>query len=835
MGESSTRKQNLRSPDQQFDTIEHVRQRLGYSQWQHVATYRDDGISGRLVRQRPEFMRMLEDIRTERVVVDAVLVDTVERFGRNDELDAIRCELYLDHGVVVLAANNGFLDPTSTEGEAVAFAESMRACAHRLVLAHDINRGKVDKVKARFWPGGPVPAGFILSDRQEQGGVHGRRLVPDEKTQWVIQRMFELAYRTGDGTPRLAQACNNDPQMRRAWGRGFHANTIGRILDDELYKGVLRYNQVTVDIVRDQRRTYRNDPEEMYVIEAFCPPLVSDKLWNNVQRLRQRRRDAMAAVHNKSGGKSGKQIAALAPGVRLVYPLRGLVCCGVCGAAMSFRRSGKRANRRVYVGCPRRHDGDCTNKHMVREQDLWQAVIGNVRKRLLPPPDEHDQAPPWLPQLVAQVHQVLQRHEQDQESGKAAALRREAEQLEKQCTGYEQSLGNPELDREVRRDLEARYGQMQQRLKAVHAEINEIEHRYRRADELLNPDRVLEQLHQLEEVLGETNPTLLNDVLARHIDRIDVHADGQIIMRTCKLGCFDGLVMLLSDTPPSGDNKQMPPDANGERIRPRRRPRRNLSGLKPYGSKDGGSPLLFRPDDPQRFAHLADQWFWNDPLPIQTGRRPCWAAEHAQEVLKMTTQHPVWNQNKLAKHFGVSRPTIRHALRIANGEDNPRQPRKPKPHGPRAADIAEQAYQLYNVEGKKIAEIGTILGVSRNTASQALDLAYAQRGEKRPDGRKVAGKRRVKPAHEKKAAKLEPQVMELFHAKWEYGEIANELNTHRDMVTRIVRNWHRRHGKTPPDGRSRRQYLPRKSRSKKSTTPRKDQAQRTQAEEDRAA
>src|ERR1700719_4247721 len=85
--------QNPRSPQQQRDTIEATRRRLRYP-WIIGNVYEDEAISGRYLRRRLGFQQMLRDIRTGAVKVDAILVDTFERFGRADELAALRQELY---------------------------------------------------------------------------------------------------------------------------------------------------------------------------------------------------------------------------------------------------------------------------------------------------------------------------------------------------------------------------------------------------------------------------------------------------------------------------------------------------------------------------------------------------------------------------------------------------------------------------------------------------------------------------------------------------------------------------------------------------------------------
>src|SRR5262245_36298109 len=110
-GRMSDPKQNRRSPDQQFNTISETIARYGYP-WVCVSTYRDDGISGRYIRKRPGLQQMLLDIEIGRLTIDLIAVDTLERLGRADEIAELRRKLSVEHGILVVAADNHFADPT---------------------------------------------------------------------------------------------------------------------------------------------------------------------------------------------------------------------------------------------------------------------------------------------------------------------------------------------------------------------------------------------------------------------------------------------------------------------------------------------------------------------------------------------------------------------------------------------------------------------------------------------------------------------------------------------------------------------------------------------------
>jgi DNA invertase Pin-like site-specific DNA recombinase len=233
--------QNPRSPQQQRDTIEATLQRLGYP-WTIVKVYTDEGISGRYLRRRQGFQDMLRDIRTDTVKVDAILVDTFERFGRADELAALRQELYRHHGVLVLTADTQFADPTSIPGKALAAFESLRATEDNRIKAHNVLRGKRDAARQGHWPGGPAPFGYQL--RSVMVERHGRQevdhciLVPDPDTAWIGQRLFELARTQGLGCTRLARMLNNDSNIPSRF-KPFYDQTVNYWLQQPIYYGEL--------------------------------------------------------------------------------------------------------------------------------------------------------------------------------------------------------------------------------------------------------------------------------------------------------------------------------------------------------------------------------------------------------------------------------------------------------------------------------------------------------------------------------------------------------------------------------------------------------------------
>jgi hypothetical protein len=264
--------------------------------------------------------------------------------------------------------------------------------------------------------------------------------------------------------------------------------------------------------------------------------------------------------------------------------------------------------------------------------------------------------PAWLGPLCEEVARELDRLARSRDDHKPA-LEREATELQARLDGWAISLAKPDLSACVRADLEQQYAQAKARLLTVRSELADRESQRARQQGLVDPRKVLDRLRRLNEVLATGNAARGNLELSRHIDRIDAYADGRVVMRTSKLGIFDGAAALLARPSASAPPAAVEPDA--ERIRPRRRGHVRLD--EPLGP--GPDPLLEIPTstDPTRFADLDASWFWEDVFEMPTTM--CWSAEHAAEVARLRGEG--WTMARLAAHFGRSLPTIRHALKIA--------------------------------------------------------------------------------------------------------------------------------------------------------------------------
>lgn len=385
----SSDKQNPRSPDQQFAEIERRLENCRYP-WNILEKYRDDGASGKYLRRREGLQKMLLDIRTGKLQVDLILIDTLERLGRVDDLPLIRKELYETHGVLILTAESNFADPTTPQGKAYGAFEAMRATEENRIKSHQVRRGKRDAAQRGYWPGGTPPFGYEL--KSEFGVRNGRHVPTGSKLAIcpehadIIRRLFERAHATGEGQVRLAQWLNTAGDIPAEY-KPFYSATIGFWLGHEIYYGELVWPKHTTGIVNDSRRIERNPEEEILRVPNFCEPIVSREVWDAVQRGRQAHREARHRAAARRDKKSQKQIAPLAPGMVLKHPLSGLVRCGICDSSMVVSGSGRKSKAGksyAYYVCPRAIDRTCTNRKRVPVEWLQKTVFGLIGERLFP-------------------------------------------------------------------------------------------------------------------------------------------------------------------------------------------------------------------------------------------------------------------------------------------------------------------------------------------------------------------------------------------------------------------------------------------------------------------
>ena len=728
--------QNKRSPDQQNDVIDERLQR-GKLPWVTNQTYRDEAKSGRMLRNRPDFNRMLADVKSGIIPARYILVDTIERFGRNEDLDELRRRLFRKYGISVLCADQDFADPNTQNGEAAALLENFRARADSRVKRHNVIRGKRDKIRLGFWPGSKPPFGFSLHVvRTEPRGdrlVRHSHLVHHEVTAAIARSVFMKSVRNPSmGQGALAIWLNERADIADEF-KPFHPDTVGRWLCNPIYTGELVWAEFSTDIVDDIRILERNPDDEVMRVPNFCEPIIEKAIFDQVGQFREARRT------NRSTTEAGTQRQV---GMTYNYMLTGLVRCGTCGGSMVPNGSSAyvtaTGEQRRYVSyiCAKSYTGLCTNKAHVKEDWLRETVIEKLRERLFPV-GSSEGGPPWMTEIVDLVKSELARTHSERDVSRPA-LTREISQLEEQTIGWSVSLANSGLAARLRQKIESDYASALDRIAEIQSLLNRQDSEFRQVSVIVNPSEVASRLNRLSDVLSEDCPTLCNLMLSMHIESIIVSDDGQIVMRTCKLGSCPESMHWCHENESEREAITAPKDRYS--TQPRRRVRIATEDLTSGNEDSQLREIAEHVTNPDRFAGMPDDWFWTDRFLIP--EKSCWSKDNASAVLKRylelqskTGKKP--SCNALAKEFGKSRPTILQALDYAQSEhaESTTKHRRTSTVKIKGNVEIERRIEEMHDAGVLEKDIASEIGTSRSSITAALKRLYVQRGLLKPDGR----------------------------------------------------------------------------------------------------
>lgn len=209
--------------------------------WIIVGEEQEDGVSGFKVSANDrDKLQLLKD-RAEKGKFDILLVFMFDRLGRKSDETPFVVEWFVKHGIRVWSVNEGeqrfeshtdrltnYIRFWQADGESQKTSIRTKTALGQMVL------------EGRF-RGGKTPYGYRL----EKSGVLNKRkhevsrLVVDEEEAEVVRMMFDLCVSSGYGKFRLAHFLN-DHGIRNRKGENWHDATIGSILHNPLYKGILR-------------------------------------------------------------------------------------------------------------------------------------------------------------------------------------------------------------------------------------------------------------------------------------------------------------------------------------------------------------------------------------------------------------------------------------------------------------------------------------------------------------------------------------------------------------------------------------------------------------------
>lgn len=344
----SDERQDEYSPDSQLKFNRECAAKDGYWIPDEYVFY-DDGISGRNVKKRNDFKRMIAIAKEKTPPFDRIYVWKFSRFARNQEQSIVYKNLLQKNGVTVLSTSQPI--PEGPFGSLIERIIEWMDEFYSINLSEEVIRGMTEKV-TRGEPTCAPPIGYIMRDK---------RYYPDEEggTAALVREIFER-YANGEKMRAIALDLG-ERGVRTRQGNKPDNRWIEYILRNPVYIGKLRWSLDGARAV--SKRDYEN--ENIMIIDGLHEPLISLDLWELVQ--------SMLYAQSRAYAKHARR------GQPIEHMLKGLVRCSSCGSTLAASGwSGKGKTR--CLQCCSYAKGVCKTSHNITIPKIEEAFVEGLRE-----------------------------------------------------------------------------------------------------------------------------------------------------------------------------------------------------------------------------------------------------------------------------------------------------------------------------------------------------------------------------------------------------------------------------------------------------------------------
>ena len=372
--------------------------------------YVDDGFSGGNF-QRPAFQQMISDMENGEIGI--IVTKDLSRLGRNQ----LHTGLYIEErfpmfGVRYIAINDNVDTDSSESNDLMPFKNLFNEWFIR-----DTSRKIRAVLKAK------AERGERLGSRAPYGyrkAPDTKKLIVDEEAAAIVRRIFAMCA-SGSGPSQIARILKKEqiltPTMYAYTRYGithtcldtahpynWSNSAIANLLENEIYLGNTVNMKYSTKSYKDKRRA-EHSREECLVFENTHSALVTQEVWDIVQRVRKskRRRTNMDEQNKYSG----------------------LVFCADCGSNMVLHRAHTMSASYNHFTCRTyKKDGEACTGHYIRECVLDEVVLEDLR-RVTAMAREHPEK--FAAYIGSKQSAELQRETRRQEKELAAMRKRKAE------------------------------------------------------------------------------------------------------------------------------------------------------------------------------------------------------------------------------------------------------------------------------------------------------------------------------------------------------------------------------------------------------------------------
>lgn len=353
----------------------------GKAQFRLTGCYRDNGETGTNF-QRPDFMRMMDDVRAGKV--NCIIVKDLSRFGR----DFLETGNFLERilpflGVRFISINDHYDSENADSGDilSVALKNLMNDIYAKDISAKVYSALDTKKRKGEFI-GNFAAYGYMKSPEDKH------KLIIDEEAAPIVQRIFQMKD-DGMGNNAIAHTLTAEgipnPSNHRyrqgviyterfaginPWGDA----AVKGILQNPVYLGHMVQGKKITKLHENQLQK-RMSPDEWIIVENTHPTIIEQSQFDRVQTLISEKK---SEYHGRLGkydyfGKSENMF-------------KYLVACGSCGKNMvRYKEVYNKGRNIAYLFiCPLHsmHPNECANAGGLHEEKLKEIVFDVLRSQM---------------------------------------------------------------------------------------------------------------------------------------------------------------------------------------------------------------------------------------------------------------------------------------------------------------------------------------------------------------------------------------------------------------------------------------------------------------------
>ena len=477
--------------DDQLDSLEH--QKDFFSEYAKrnghhlVQVYADEGISGKSLKKRDEFLRLMKDARLG--LFEGVVVKDVSRFARNtvDFLQSIRELKALGINITFITANMESLG----ESEFVLTIFGAMAQEEIANLSKRVKFGK--RINAQR---GRVPQRIFGYDR-----IDNFHLRINEREAGIVRDIFSMYAEEGLGCRRISQRLNQEKRLTK-FGCAWDSQGIRRILVNPIYCGHYINHKYEIESYLTGKQI-RIPASEHFHHHRPEWAIISEEMFQKAQEQLSLRKEQYKSAPGGTRYSSR-------------YLFSTLIKCEHCGRSFCRKRYEYRSAR-VYWKCTTndQHTKDrCDNAVKVNESDL----VGAIRAYLSSVIRDRET-------FVSKVLAEVERQAGAWEDSSIRARRAQSERRRKEL------LARKERYQEMYAGGVIALQELKDKAEGIRLELQELERGLKRDDRSAEIRRDINSFSgrlraEIDSFLQLENMTNMD--LRKIIDRILVNRDGSV-------------------------------------------------------------------------------------------------------------------------------------------------------------------------------------------------------------------------------------------------------------------------------------------------------------------